>query len=89
MRTQEGLSTCWSTRALGEVRLRPAYRQLLSVSRIGQVLGLTTMLETGFIACFAQVRDYASYYRCVGSERLSNGKREGGGNTTSGNKYLA
>jgi len=89
MRTQEGLSTCWSTRAPAEVRLRPAYRQMLSVSGIGQVLGLTTMLATGPIARFARVRDYASDYRCVGSERLSDGKREDRGNTKNGNKYLA
>jgi len=37
----------------------------------------------------AQVGHYASYCRCVGSEDLSNGKREGRGNTTNGNKYLA
>ena len=33
--------------------------------------------------------DVASYCRCVGSERLSNGKRKGRGNTKNGNKYLA
>ena len=50
MRTQKGLSTCWSTRAPAEIRRRPAYRQMLSVSGIGQVLGLTTMPATGPIA---------------------------------------
>ena len=38
---------------------------------------------------FAKVGNYGSYSRCVGSERLSNGKREGRGNTKNGNKYLA
>ena len=53
------------------------------------MLGLTILLETGPIARFAEVGHYASYCRCVGSERLSNGKRKGRGNTKSGNKYLA
>jgi transposase len=47
------------------VKLRPAYRHLLSVSGIGTVLGLTIMLETGEIGRFAQVGHYASYWRCV------------------------
>jgi len=53
------------------------------------VLGLTIMLETGEIGRFAQVGHYASYCRCVGSERPSNGKRKGRGNTKNGNRYLA
>jgi hypothetical protein len=32
---------------------------------------------------------YIFYCRCVGSERLSNGKRKGRGNTKNGNRYLA
>ena len=75
--------------ALAQVRLRLAYRHLQSVSGIGQVLGLTIMLETGPIERFAAAGHYASYCRCVGSERLSNGKRKGRGNTKNGNKYLA
>lgn len=47
------------------------------------------MLETGDIRRFPSVGDFASYCRCVGSERLSNGKRKGKGNTKNGNKYLA
>ena len=31
----------------------------------------------------------ASYCRCVGSQKISNGKRKGSGNTKNGNKYLA
>lgn len=41
------------------------------------------------MARFASVGRYASYCRCVGSTRLSNGKRKGEGNTKNGNKYLA
>jgi transposase len=89
MRAQEAAIDRLERAALAQVRLRPAYRHLLSVSGIGQVLGLTIMLETGEIGRFAQAGHYASYCRCVGSERLSNGKRKGRGNTKNGNKYLA
>lgn len=71
------------------VKLRPAYRYLLSVSGIGKILALTIMLETGDIRRFPTVGDFASYCRCVGSEKLSNGKRKGKGNTKNGNKYLS
>jgi len=71
------------------VKLRPAFTQLLSVSGIGDILALTIMLETGEIGRFATVGNYASYCRCVGSQKLSNGKRKGQGNTKNGNKYLA
>lgn len=47
------------------------------------------MLETGEIERFASVGNYASYCRCVGSQKISNGKRKGSGNTKNGNKYLA
>jgi len=47
------------------------------------------MLETGQIERFASVGNYASYCRCVGSKKISNGKRKGSGNTKNGNKYLA
>jgi transposase len=71
------------------IKVRPAYRYLLSASGIGQILALTIMLETGDIRRFAEVGNFASYCRCVGSEKLSNGKRKGSGNTKNGNKYLA
>ena len=47
------------------------------------------MLETGEIQRFASVGNYASYCRCVGGKKISNGKRKGTGNTKNGNKYLA
>jgi len=71
------------------VKLRPAFRQLLTVSGIGDILALTIMLETGEIGRFAQVGNFASYCRCVDSQKLSNGKRKGQGNTKNGNRYLA
>jgi transposase len=71
------------------VTLRPAFRSLLTVSGIGNILALTIMLETGEIERFDGVGHFASYCRCVGSDKFSNGKRKGQGNTKNGNKYLA
>jgi transposase len=71
------------------VKLKPAFRYLLTVSGIGQTLALTIMLETGDIRRFPSVGNFASYCRCVGSEKMSNGKRKGKGNTKNGNKYLS
>jgi transposase len=71
------------------VKLRPEFRFLKTVPGIGQILALTIMLETGDIRRFRSVGNYASYCRCVGSEKISNGKRKGSGNTKNGNKYLA
>jgi Transposase IS116/IS110/IS902 family len=34
-------------------------------------------------------RQDGPYCRCVGSQKISNGKRKGSGNTKNGNKYLA
>jgi transposase len=73
----------------GEVKLRPEFRFLKTVPGIGQILALTIMLETGDIRRFPNVGNYASYCRCVGSQKISNGKRKGSGNTKNGNKYLS
>jgi transposase len=72
-----------------QVKLKPSYEILLSVPGIGEILGLTIMLETGDIRRFAKVGQYASYCRCVGSTWISNGKQKGKGNSKNGNKYLA
>ncbi len=71
------------------VKLRPAFGYLKTVDGIGEILALTIMLETGEIKRFADVGNFVSYCRCVRSEKLSNGKRKGSGNTKNGNKYLA
>lgn len=71
------------------IKLKPAYRYLLTVSGIGQILAFTIMLETGEIRRFPKVENFVSYCRCVKSEKLSNGKRKGSGNTKNGNKYLS
>ncbi len=73
---------------LARVRLRADFKRLLTVSGIGPILGLTIMLEVGDIKRFSSVGHFASYARCVGSTRISNGKNKGKGNTKNGNKYL-
>jgi transposase len=71
------------------IKLRAEFCFLKTVPGIGQILALTIMLETGEIKRFATVGDFASYCRCVGSQKLSNGKKKGQGNTKNGNKHLA
>jgi transposase len=75
-------------RLLESVVLRPQDAHLMSIPGIGKVLATVIMLETGDIARFAQVGNYASYARCVSSIRISNGKKKGEGNTQNGNAYL-
>ena len=74
---------------LKKIKLRKGFKKLLSVVGIGDILGLTIMLETGEIGRFPEVGDYSSYSRCVSSQRLSNEKKKGKGNRKNGNKYLA
>src|SRR3989304_2473099 len=71
------------------VKLSPQFSFLKTVPGIGQILALTIMLETGDIGRFSSVGNFASYCRCVGSQKLSNGKKKGQGNTKNGNKYLS
>jgi transposase len=71
------------------VKMRKEFEGLLSLPGIGEILGLTIMLEVGEIGRFPEVGNYASYCRCVRSTRLSNGKSKGEGNRKNGNKYLA
>lgn len=71
------------------VKLRPQFSFLKTVPGIGQILALTIMLETGDIRRFSSVGNFASYCRCVGSQKISNGKKKGKGNTKNGNKYLS
>lgn len=74
---------------LGRVQLRREFVQLTTIPGVGDILGLTIMLETGAISRFATVGDYASYCRCVDSRRTSNFKKKGAGNVKNGNRYLA
>ena len=70
-------------------KIRKDFVKLLTVPGIGQILGLTIMLEVGHIDRFPTVGDYSSYCRCIRSIRTSNGKVTGYGNSRNGNKYLA
>ena len=70
-------------------KLRNEYKLLKTVWGVGTILGLTIMYETGEISRFSQVGDYCSYARCVGSVRISNGKKKGENNTKNGNRYLS
>ncbi|MEW6417686.1 MAG: IS110 family transposase [Nitrospirota bacterium] len=70
-------------------KLKGEYKKLLTVPGIGKILALTIMYETGEIKRFPEVGNYASYCRCVGSTRFSNGKQKGTGNRKNGNKYLS
>jgi transposase len=67
----------------------PAYAQLQTVDGIGPILAQTIVLETGDMGRFPSVGNYASYCRCVGSTKMSNGKQKGQGNVKNGNPYLA
>ena len=74
---------------LAKARPREEYAALSSIPGVGEILGLTIMLETGDIHRFAKPGQFASYCRCVGSQRISNGKKKGENNAKSGNRYLA
>ena len=74
---------------LRQVRPDPTWKLLKTVWGIGPILATTIRLEAGDLARFAEVGDFVSYCRCVKSERTSNGKKKGEGNTKNGNQYLA
>ncbi len=71
------------------VKLRPAFSLLETIPGVGDILGLTLMLETGQISRFSAPGKFSSYCRCVDSKKLSNGKKKGVGNVKNGNRYLA
>ena len=91
------LARCWHEQAItileDEVlkHLKPSrdYQLLGSIPGVGKILASTIVLETGAIARFPGAGHYASYARCVDTERVSNGKVKGRGNKRNGNKYLA
>lgn len=71
------------------VKLKPQFASLLTVPGIGNILAMTIMFEVGNIARFPKAGNYASYCRCVKSEKISNEKKKGSGNRKNGNKYLS
>src|SRR5210317_2072458 len=72
-----------------KIKLNKAFQNLLTVPGIGNILAMTIMLEVGDINRFAKVGNFASYCRCVSSQRLSDGKPKGSGNRKNGNRYLS
>lgn len=74
---------------LRQMSLKPEFEILTSIPGVGNILALTMMLELDDISRFKKAGNYASYSRCVKSERLSNDKKKGSGNRKNGNKYLA
>lgn len=72
-----------------QIKLKKEFVSLLTTPGIGNILGLTIMLEVGDIHRFAKVGNYSSYCRCVESKRISNGKKKGENNKKNGNRYLA
>jgi transposase len=62
---------------------------LTSTPGIGKILGMTILMETGPIERFPAVGNYSSYARCVPTQKISNGKIKGRGNSKNGNRYLS
>jgi transposase len=73
---------------LAQAKMKPAFEKILTITGIGKILGMTIMYETGTLDRFKKVGCFASYARCVDSQRFSNGKKKGSGNSKNGNKYL-
>jgi transposase len=71
------------------MKVKTEFTSLLTMPGIGNILGLTIMLEVGDIRRFPKAGNYASYCRCVKSEKISNEKKKGSGNRKNGNKYLS
>lgn len=69
--------------------LRPEFEILTSIPGIGNILAMTIMLEIDTIERFVKAGNFASYSRCVKTQRLSDNKKKGEGNRKNGNKYLA
>lgn len=75
--------------AMQAVKDTKSFQSLQGIPGVGKILGLTIALETGPIERFKSAGNYASYCRCVRSQRVSNGKVKGANNGKNGNKYLA
>lgn len=48
---------------IAQAKLKPEFEKLLTVNGIGKILGMTIMYETGTIARFAKVGQFASRFR--------------------------
>lgn len=74
---------------LASVKGDETWERLRTMWGVGKILAMTIHLETGPVDRFASPGDYASYCRCVRTQRISNGKSKGSGNAKCGNRYLA
>ena len=91
------LARCWLEEAIDvlehevqkHLQPRQDYQLLTSIPGVGKILASTIVLETGTVERFASPGHYASYARCVNTEKTSNGRLKGRGNKRNGNKYLA
>jgi transposase len=86
---QRRIQRALEKQVLARVKLCGAWERLLSLPGVGEILGVTIMLESGPIERFGSAGDYASYCRAVDSRRDSNGIKKGENNRKNGNKYLA
>jgi transposase len=69
--------------------LKEPFSKLLTLPGVGDILGMTILMETGPIERFKAVGHYVSYCRKVSSRWSSNEKTKGKGNTKNGNRYLS
>jgi len=69
--------------------LKAPFSKLLTLPGVGDILGMTILMETGPIERFKAVGHYVSYCRKVSSRWSSNEKTKGKGNTKNGNRYLS
>lgn len=74
---------------LKQAKRQPNCRILKTIPGVGQILAWTILYETGPIERFSKVGHYASYCRCVQSQRRSNHKKKGQANRRNGNPYLS
>lgn len=74
---------------LSKIKITKDFQKLTTIPGIGDILGITIMLEVGDINRFKKPGNYSSYCRAVSSQRISNGKLKGKNNRKNGNKYLA
>ena len=72
-----------------KMKIQKPFDLLMTVPGIGEILAMTIMLEVGDIGRFPKVGDFASYCRCVPTDRRSAGKSKGKGNSKNGNRYLS
>jgi len=89
LREQRRIQRALEKNVLARAKWAGAWERLLTLPGVGNILGVTILLETGPIARFASAGDYASYCRAVDSRCDSNGTKKSENNRKNGNQYLA